>query len=274
MFTEIKGIVGGLLAARLGTALSSIIATSLIFVGQLVLLLGDLAGNVKAMTLGVFIFGLGISPLSVVQETIIVRFFHGHGLGVSLALGLVAGKGASFVSARTSFPLSEWNPHGPFVVATLLAAGSFSINLVYLFMSKRIAKEAGVEMEAAEILTSGNADTVSEEEALLKVSEKRKVRLGDLMRMGDVFWLYTGINVLCGAIWTPFAHLSSCVLRFIFRFSILNERRHNLAESDATSQASLLLAGSIFLYPVVSSYSSDHVPGLIHNAVRIYHRSC
>lgn len=204
--------MGGLLAARLGTALSSIIATSLIFLGQMIFLLGDLTGNVKAMILGVFIFGLGISPLSVVQETIIVRFFHSHGLGVSLALGLVAGKGASFVSARTSFPLSESNPHSPFVVATLLAAGSFSINLVYLFMSKWIAKEAGLEMEAAEIPSSEDRvmlEVVSEEEALRKVAEKRKVRLGDLMQMGDVFWMYIGTNVLCGAIWTPFTHLSS-----------------------------------------------------------------
>ncbi|KAJ7786343.1 hypothetical protein B0H16DRAFT_28038 [Mycena metata] len=44
------------------------------------------------MAAGMFIFGLGVSPLAVVQETIIVRFFKSHGLGVSMAFGLVVGK--------------------------------------------------------------------------------------------------------------------------------------------------------------------------------------
>lgn len=210
-------LVGGLLAARLGTALSSIIATSLILAGQLILLLGDLLSSVPLMVLGMFIFGLGISPLAVVQESIIVRFFHAkHGgkgsLGVSLALGLVAGKGASFVSARTAFPLSQWSPHAPFVVATLLAAFSFAVNLAYLAMSKWIAREAGVEMEPAEVAAAdagGEGGALGADEALRVVAAKKRVVLGDLVRMGDVFWTYMGINVLCGAIWSPFTHLAS-----------------------------------------------------------------
>ena len=200
--------------ARLGTTLSSIIATSLILSGQVVLLLGDIFSNMKAMTLGMFIFGLGISPLAVVQETIIVRFFNQHGLGVSLALGLVAGKGASFVSARISFPLSEWNPHAPFIASTLLAAFSFCINLIYVSVSKQIAAGAGVEMEPVEMQRQsmrrrGTIENMSEVAALKKVTEKRTVKLSDLAKLGDVFWLYIGINVLCGTIWVPFVHLAS-----------------------------------------------------------------
>ncbi|KZP30883.1 MFS general substrate transporter [Athelia psychrophila] len=237
-------LVGGLLAARLGTALSSIIATSLILLGQLILLLGDLTGSVHLMVLGMFVFGLGISPLAVVQESIIVRFFQHHSLGVSLALGLVAGKGASFVSARTAFPLSEWNPHAPFVVATLLAALSFAANLVYLASSKWLAREAGVALEAAE-MSAEDAQAeldqpLSADEALRTVAAKKRVRLGDLVRMGDVFWTYMGINVLCGAVWSPFTHLASNLI----------EHRYNLTESAAASQASILLAGSIVLYPI------------------------
>jgi MFS family permease len=207
-----------LLAARLGTTLTSIIATSLILAGQLILLMGDLFSNVKTMLFGMFIFGLGISPLAVVQETIIVRFFNKHGLGVSLAMGLVAGKGASFVSAWTSFPLSEWNPHAPFVVSTLLATFSFCVNLIYVFASKRIAAGAGVEMEPVEAQRENRrqsasaidaAEHMSEGAALQKVAEKRTVRLGDLAHLGDIFWLYIGINVLCGTIWAPFTHLAS-----------------------------------------------------------------
>jgi hypothetical protein len=60
-------LVGGLLVCRFGTARSSIVATFVIFLGQAILLIGDFLGSVVCMSLGLFIFGLGISPLSVVQ---------------------------------------------------------------------------------------------------------------------------------------------------------------------------------------------------------------
>jgi MFS family permease len=192
--------VGGIFTARLGTSLSSIIATSIIFAGQLILLLGELWGSVKTMVFGMFIFGLGISPLAVVQETIIVRYFKDHGLGLSLALGLVAGKSASFISARVSFPLSQWSPHAPFFVSTFLAGFSFIVNLFYLSYDKWISSHIGVEAEGM--------GGISEEDALHKVTTKRKVRLRDLFNMGDIFWLYIAVNVFCGFIWAPFPHLA------------------------------------------------------------------
>jgi len=46
--------------------------------------------------------------------------------------------------------------------------------------------------------------------------------------------------VLCGALWAPFTHLAANIL----------EKRYNLTESSASTQASYLLAGSIVLYPI------------------------
>ncbi|KAG8925668.1 hypothetical protein FRC00_003770, partial [Tulasnella sp. 408] len=242
-------LVGGVMTARLGTAMTSIIATSLIFCGQSILLIGDLTGSVRTMVVGLFIFGLGISPLAVVQETIIVRFFCKHGLGVSLALGLVAGKLTSFVSAYTSYPLSQnYGPHAPFVVSTVLAALSFGFNLIYLFASNWFTRGAGLTPEAADVQRrleelKGRArlsgERMTEQEALEKVAAKRKVRLYDLTLLGDVFWLYIAINALCGAIWSPFTHLAANIF----------EKRYNLNELEASGQASMLLAGSIVLYP-------------------------
>ena len=152
------------------------------------------------MALGMFIFGLGVSPLAVVQETIIVRFFKSHGLGVSLALGLVAGKGASFVSARTSYSLSEtFGPHAPFYAATGLAALSFIINLIYLSAFRWLVRGAGAELEASELNAeaheyavehsrSGSIQSLTEAEALKEVAKKRMVHLRDITKLGDVFW--------------------------------------------------------------------------------------
>ncbi|KAI0793483.1 major facilitator superfamily domain-containing protein [Abortiporus biennis] len=245
-------LVGGVLASRLGTTTTSILATGVVFLGQLFLLMGNLTNSVRLMAFGMFVFGFGVSPLAVVQETIIVRFFKSHGLGVSLALGLVAGKGASFVSARTSYPLSQkFGVHAPFYAATTLAAISFCINLVYLSASKWLVRGAGAELEASELhaeadhqveehIRSGSIQSLSEAEALKQVAKKRMVNVKDVVKLGDVFWAYIGLNVLCGAIWAPFTHLAANII----------QTRYDMTESNASETASYVLAGSIVLYPV------------------------
>ncbi|RPD62956.1 MFS general substrate transporter [Lentinus tigrinus ALCF2SS1-7] len=240
-------LVGGLLASRLGTTFTSILATGIILLGQACLLIGNLSDSARVMALGMFVFGMGVSPLAVVQETIIVRFFKSHGLGVSLALGLVAGKGASFISALTSYPLSQrFGPHAPFYAATFLSAFSFAINIVYLSASKWLIRESGTELEASEIHAEAHARAAStpgissEAEALQEVAKKRMVRLRDITKLGDVFWAYIGLNVLCGAIWSPFTHLVANIL----------QRRFDLTEADASLKGSYVLGGSVVLYPI------------------------
>lgn len=153
------------------------------------------------MVLGLFIFGLGVSPLAVVQETIIVRFFKSHGLGVSMAFGLIAGKGASFIAARTSYPLTECcGPRAPFYVATLLAALSVVINLIYITASKWLIDGAGAELEATDIAEEAQTRlvaNVSEAQALKKVAEKRKVNFHEVTKLGDVFWAYGNYLFAC-----------------------------------------------------------------------------
>lgn len=238
-------LVGGLMASKLGTTLTSIIATGVIFIGQVLLLVGDIKGDVRLMVFGLFVFGFGVSPLAVVQESIIVRFFKAHGLGVSMALGLVAGKLASFISARTSLPLAErFGRHAPFYASTFLAALSLFINLVYMASSKWLIRGSGtVLLEASEIRREARRRSLydlSEAQALEKVAKKRHIRFKDIPKLGDIFWAYIGLNILCGTVWAPFTHLAANIF----------EQRYGLTEDAASTQASYLLVGSILLYPV------------------------
>ncbi|KAN0100647.1 Major facilitator superfamily domain containing protein [Tylopilus felleus] len=237
-------LVGGVLASKLGTTFASIFATGVIFLGQVLVLFGELQQSVRLMTLGLFIYGLGISPLAVVQESIIVRFFHSHGLGISMAIGLVAGKCASFVSARTSYPLSvAFGRHAPFYVSVALTGFSFIINLVYMFASHWLIRGSGVTLEASEVRREARRRAVysiPEATALERVAKKRHVSLKEVPLLGDVFWAYIGLNVLCGVLWSPFTHLAANML----------EKRYNLSEADASTEASYVLAGSMILYPI------------------------
>lgn len=199
------------MASKLGTTYTSIFATGAIFTGefqlplapyndtipntpltgQVLLLIGEVTENLRLMAFGLFVFGLGVSPLAVVQETIIVRFFRSHGLGISMALGLVAGKGASFVSARTTYPLSErFGRHAPFYVATCLAGFSVVVNLIYITASKWLIHSTGTELEASEVQEQARNQslTLSEAQALEKVAAKRRVSLNDLTKLDNVFW--------------------------------------------------------------------------------------
>ena len=62
-------LVGGVMTARLGTTVSSIIATGTVFLGQALLLVGHLHNEVWLMILGMFIFGLGQSPLAGLSQS-------------------------------------------------------------------------------------------------------------------------------------------------------------------------------------------------------------
>ena len=195
------------------------------------LLLGEVKEDVRLMAFGLFVFGFGVSPLAVVQESIIVRFFRKHGLGVSMALGLVAGKFSSFISARTSLPLAErFGRHAPFYASTFLAALSLCINLLYMSSSKWLIQGSGTALEASEIRSEARRRSlydVSEAQVLEKVAKKRCIRFKDIPKLGDIFWAcvprlyisqaqallslcsYIGLNVLCGTVWAPFTHLAA-----------------------------------------------------------------
>ena len=158
--------------------------TCIHWTGLSVLLVGDIIEDVKLMTLGMFIFGLGISPLSVVQETIIVKFFKSQGLGLPMALGLVVGKAASYLSAHTSYPLTErFGPHAPFYVAVFLAAVSFGVNLLYVSISEWLVSGAEAEREASDKHATKPLSASAQEKRPLK-----GINLRHLTELGDAFW--------------------------------------------------------------------------------------
>jgi len=145
------------------------------------------------------------------------------------ALGLVAGKGASFIAARTSYPLSQWSPNAPFYVSAGTTCFSFVINLVYISISKWLIREAGAELEDSELRTEAKRRSVvsmSEAQAIQQVADKRRFKMKEVFKLGDVVWAYVQImllqlgqtvtvlgryialNIFCGSIWHPFIHLA------------------------------------------------------------------
>lgn len=112
------------------------------------------------------------------------------------ALGLVAGKGASFVSARTSYPLSQWSVNAPFYVSTAAAGFSFIINLVYISISKWLIREAGAELEDSELCMEAKRRSVvsmTEAQVIQQVADRRRFKVREVFKLGDVVWAYVQI---------------------------------------------------------------------------------
>ncbi|CAJ0757535.1 17928_t:CDS:2 [Entrophospora sp. SA101] len=129
-------IVSGLLVARFGTTTSSLVTTTIILIGMIIVTVASWTGEVVSMIIGFMVFGMGLAPLTIVQETIIVQFFQGNGLGFALAVGLIFGRLASFFATILAVPLSLVPPltyRTPFFVAAFtLVAGSAAILTTYL----------------------------------------------------------------------------------------------------------------------------------------------
>lgn len=88
-------------------------------------------------------------------------------MGISLALGLVSGKSAAFISSIVSLPLAErFGDGAAFGVAVMLCA------LGFLGNGMRLAFGWGSEVGKVAVLA------------------KRKLAWGGVSLLGDVFWVY------------------------------------------------------------------------------------
>jgi hypothetical protein len=106
-----------------------------------------------------------------------------------MAFGLLGGKGASFLSSLTAYPLSQIWIHLPFFVGASLGLLSFLANLVYLSTEKRLVKKLRIrdKLECAVAVEVDEDDDLDAEAH--KHLEARKVRLGDIAVLGDAFWV-------------------------------------------------------------------------------------
>lgn len=98
----------------------------------------------------------------------------------------MAGKGASFISARTSYPLSQWSPNAPFYFSAGAAGFSFVINLAYIFISNWLVNEADIDGPELSV----EAVAMTEAQVVQQVADKKRFRMREVFRLGDVVWAH------------------------------------------------------------------------------------
>ncbi|KAF9115980.1 hypothetical protein BGX27_005417 [Mortierella sp. AM989] len=234
LFPTVVPLIGGLLVERYGTGPSSIVFTSIVIIGQIIVVLGCWTHSVKIMIVGFILFGLGAAPITLIQETIWVRYFRNNNLGIVLAMGLTSGKLAGFLALATSVSLSTLPPFGfvtPFLVSLAIAIFAWVMNIIFLTLLKK-PKEG--------------MDTMTKITILLK-AKRTNIGWREVYGFSSMFWTLLVISFLVGASWNPFMHQASNIVK----------HRYMLSDQQAGLESSIILAVPLITYPFLGTFI-DH----------------
>jgi MFS family permease len=175
----------GILIDRLGTRKSSLIFTSLVTLGAVVV---ALAKSETMMFVGRLIFGAGSESLVVAQMSIQARWFKGKELALAFGISLTISRLGTMFSFNTEELIASHfgNYRYALWAAALLCFFSFLANLVYNFMDHHGEKVLK--------LAEGSTD---------------KIVLSDVKKFNASFWFVTFLCVTFYSAIFPFTALST-----------------------------------------------------------------
>jgi MFS family permease len=177
--------LAGFLVDRLGTRAASLLFTSLITLGAVVV---AASSSIWPMYAGRFVFGFASEAAIVAQNAILVRWFRGKELALAFGVVLTISRLGTLFSFNTEALIAQ--RHGP-TAALWVAAGlcgvSVLANLIYVIMDRHA--------ERALKLTEGQAGD--------------RIVLGEIKKLGAPFWMVTALCFTFYSAIFPFTALST-----------------------------------------------------------------
>ena len=182
----ISVLIGGFLIDRLGTRKASMIFSSLVFIGAMIVAFAD---NLTLLVIGRFIFGAGAEPQVVAQSAILSRWFKGKELALSFGIALTVSRMGTLFSFNTGELISSYfgGYRYALIAAMIFCLVSLISNLVYVFMDRRGEKVMELADESAE----------------------EKIVLKDVKEFKPAFWHIAMLCVLFYSAIFPFTALST-----------------------------------------------------------------
>ncbi|KAJ2453063.1 hypothetical protein EV183_002492 [Coemansia sp. RSA 2336] len=192
-------ILGGLFIDAFGTNSGSLIATSLIMVGNLIISLSAHMQSFSTMVVGRILYGLGSGSITVVQETILGSWFKGKGLAITIAIQITTSRIASFLSMGTAIPIANrFGFYGAaFWANFVVCALSFGINLVYIGSMRRIHRNTPQHL-------------------LDRLRTKHKFNPRLVLFLFGVYWMIIIESFTLGGGWNSFLHINSELIKLRF----------------------------------------------------------
>ncbi|ORX93733.1 MFS general substrate transporter [Basidiobolus meristosporus CBS 931.73] len=188
--------IGGVFLDAFGAEYSAIFASTLVVSGQAVLALGAVALNFELMVLGLFAVGAGNGWMVMISEAIVVKFFRGRSLSLMIGILIAIGKMSSFLAAGLTLHIASAFKYfgGVFWFSTGLCLLSWIMMLSYVIFVRTVA-----------VKSSGPS-----------LPKHRHINFKKILHFSDTVWVYLFLGMLFDAVWAPFLHLSSNMIKVQF----------------------------------------------------------
>ncbi|CAG8578995.1 2612_t:CDS:2 [Gigaspora margarita] len=107
LVNTILPILGGVFIDTFGTTTGSILATSLIAAGNILVALSTNLRSFPMMVSGRILYGIGSGTIITIQTTILSHWFKGKGLSIALGIQIATARLASFLANLTVVPIKR-----------------------------------------------------------------------------------------------------------------------------------------------------------------------
>ncbi len=186
--------IAGFLIDLLGTRLASMLFSTTVAVGALIVALSN---SLWPMMVGRFIFGAGSEPLVVAQSAILARWFKGKELALAFGIGLTVSRLGTLFAFNTGELLAKYDlsqymrglsgPKLALAVAFLFCLLSLAGNIAYVILDRYGERALHLKDEEA-----GD-----------------KIVLSDIRQFGASYWYVTALCVTFYSAIFPFTALST-----------------------------------------------------------------
>ncbi|KAJ9057727.1 hypothetical protein DSO57_1019944 [Entomophthora muscae] len=199
LVNTILPLIGGIFVDCFGTTRGSLVATTFILLGTVLVALSTNLVSFPLMVLGRALYGIGSGTIVIVQETIISQWFTGKGLTITLGINLAVSRLASFLGMATIIPISEYSGFygNALWFSAFLCLVSFIMNLVYYTM----------------VLI---ADQQLSPEDLVILRSKKQLNLSFVTRLPGQFWLLMLLAFFMMGGWNTFLHINPELIKLRF----------------------------------------------------------
>lgn len=179
-------LIGGMLIDWIGTRKASLLFSSLVTLGALIV---ALAPNMSWIYVGRFIFGAGSESLVVAQSAILARWFKGKELALAFGLALTISRLGTLFSFNTEALISDYFGNFRYALWAAVALCLFSLlcNGVYVLLDQRGARVLNLPEPGAE----------------------EKIVLKDIRRFPPSYWYVVLLCVTFYSAIFPFTSLST-----------------------------------------------------------------
>ncbi len=210
-------LVGGLIIDKIGTRISVVIFTLLIFTGAVVT---AMSSSLFFMASGRLIFGLGAESMIVAITTIIARWFKGKELSFAFGLNLTVARLGSFLALNSPSWGKSFYEHWqtPLWISVFAGVSAVVFILIYFVLDLAATKKF----------------------VMPKDGEQDKVVLKELFNFGKSFWF---ITALCVTFYSAMFPFQTFAIKFF-------QDAHGTTREVGGNLSSMLTLAAMFFTPV------------------------